>query len=236
MKTRDITSDMDMLLSGLSRLSLSLEPSQIEQFASYIKDIHLFNATYRLVGAEGRDFVVKHLLDSVAAVPIFRSLVSRFPDQPTICDVGSGAGLPGIPLAIMMPDTSFVLIERSGRRSGFLRNAIAICNLHDRVEVIERDLSEVDRRFPVVTFRAFHPLVDIIRPLDSIVIDGGYVCAYKGRKEAVEEEIAQVRRLSHSETDDNLRTWSFRVERLDVPFLAADRSLCVMQDSTGSKE
>lgn len=227
--TRDISMEMDLLQEGLVQLGLHVDASQIEQFSTYIREVYLFNATYRLVGAEGSEFVTKHLLDTLAAVPFFSTLIARLPPGSTICDVGSGAGLPGIPLAIMMPQVRFVLIERSGRRAGFLRNAVAICNLHTRVEVIERDLSEIDERYPVVTFRAFHPLTDIIRSIGDILAEGGFVCAYKGRKDVIEEELAAIDALVKAGRGGSGHGWKSTIEPLAVPGLDASRALCVLQ-------
>lgn len=225
----DLDAGMRLLEAGLDELGWPLDARRRAQFAAYIREIHLFNATYRLVGAEGDEFVTKHLLDSLAPLGILQSLISSFPAGSAICDVGSGAGLPGIPLAIMMPGMPFALVERSGRRCGFLRNALAICNLHDRVEVIERDLSEIDGRYALVTFRAFHPLADIIRPIGDILAEGGVVCAYKGRKEAVEEELAAVDALVREGKGGSEHGWIPSITPLTVPGLDASRTLCVLR-------
>lgn len=221
--------DLNLLGMGLEQIGLALDDLQRNQFSRYIHEIELFNATYRLVGAQGHEFVVKHLLDSVAAVPVFNRMIANMHKEIRLCDVGSGAGLPGIPLAIMLPGIPIKLVERSGRRAGFLRNALAICNLHDRVEVIEKDLSEVDDRFDIVTFRAFHPLTDVIRPIGDILADGGFVCAYKGRREAIEEELAAVELLVKQGKGGSGTGWISSIEPLSVPYLEAERALCIMQ-------
>ncbi|MDD3366652.1 MAG: class I SAM-dependent methyltransferase, partial [Sphaerochaetaceae bacterium] len=135
--------DYALLEKGLDLLEITLNAEQTAQFSAYMAEIALFNRKYRLVGAEGADFVVKHLLDSLAPVSYFNTLLTARPEPLRICDVGSGAGLPGIPLAIVLNKNPFTLIERSGRRAGFLRNAVAMCNLSERVEIIEKDLSDV---------------------------------------------------------------------------------------------
>lgn len=226
MTKHDLRSDLRLLELGLAELGYLLDDVRRSQFETYIKEIHLFNGTYRLVGAEGREFIIKHLLDSLGALPIFESLVKHLGPSVRICDVGSGAGLPGIPLAIMLSEVPFVLVERSGRRAGFLRNALALCNLHERVEVFERDLSEVDDCFGIVTFRAFHPLGDIVRPISRIVAEGAFICAYKGRKEAIEEELSAAGIPLQGGEE---ASWTVRMEELRIPFLDASRTLCIMQ-------
>ena len=225
----DIERDLNLFYEGLELLGLALDAEQQKQFHHYVGEVYLFNGTYRLVGAMGRDFVIKHLLDSIAPVALFRSIIESFPHDVRLCDVGSGAGLPGIPLAIMLPETPVVLVERMGRRAGFLQNALARCNLHGRVEVIQRDLNEVQDRFEIVTFRAFHPLTDIIRPIGSIVADRGFVCAYKGRTETLMGELAGIDALVRDGKGGSPFGWLPRIESVSVPFLEAQRTLCVLQ-------
>ncbi|MDR1058118.1 MAG: class I SAM-dependent methyltransferase, partial [Treponema sp.] len=108
-----------VLISRKERIFFSLE--------TYIAEIELFNPAYGLVGAgDRRELVIKHILDSLAPLGIIHRLLSAFPSPYNIADAGSGAGLPGIPLAICLPDVSFTLIERMGRRAGFLRNTLAV--------------------------------------------------------------------------------------------------------------
>ncbi len=225
----DIERDLKLFYEGLELLNLSLNAEQQKQFHHYVSEVYLFNGIYRLVGAEGKEFVIKHLLDSVAPLALFRSIIESFPHDVRLCDVGSGAGLPGIPLAIMLPETPVVLVERMGRRAGFLQNALSRCNLHSRVEVIQRDLSEVHDHFEVVTFRAFHPLADIIRPIGSIVADQGFVCAYKGRTDSLMAELDGMDALVRGEKGGKPSRWIHRIESVHVPFLGAPRSLCVLQ-------
>lgn len=209
------------LHEGLALLGITLESGQLAQFSAYMQEIALFNRKFRLVGAEGTDFVVKHILDSLAPVDFFRSLLGDKAETLRFCDVGSGAGLPGIPLAIVFNKTPFTLIERSGRRAGFLRNALAMCNLNERVEVLEQDLREVRDSFDIITFRAFHPLADIITPIGAVLAEGGFVCAYKGRLEVIEEELLALE-----------PGWKSKIVPLSVPFLDASRNLCVLQKHT----
>ncbi len=231
-----VEQSLELLLEGIDELGFSLNSKQQQQFATYIREIQLFNATYRLVGAEGRDFVIKHLLDSLAAVPLIRKLLSLSGPKARLCDVGSGAGLPGIPLAIMLEETPIVLIERMGRRSGFLQNVVSLCNLARRVDVIQSDLSEVVDNYDVVTFRAFHPLEDVIRLVGNILTDKGFVCAYKGRIEAVELELSAVDALVERGKGGSVSGWGRTIIPISVPFLDAPRTLCVLQKGELSEE
>jgi 16S rRNA (guanine527-N7)-methyltransferase len=163
----------------------------------YIAEIELFNPAYGLVGAKDRgELVTKHILDSLAPLGIIGGLLREGApggDAPQIADVGSGAGLPGIPLAIALPQVRFTLIERMGRRVGFLANTIAVLGLTN-VTVEEAEMEKAaPGRFDLITFRAFRPLEPpILKGLFRLLAPGGVLAAYKGRRETVEAEMAKL--------------------------------------------
>jgi 16S rRNA (guanine527-N7)-methyltransferase len=185
----------------------------------YIEEIELFNPAYGLVGVKDRrELVIKHILDSLSPLGIiFRLLKGGGP----AADLGSGAGLPGIPLAIALPDCSFTLIERMGRRAGFLRNTLAVLGLSNAA-VEEGEMEKAaPGRFSLITFRAFHPLNPVIlKGLFRLLLPGGVLAAYKGRQEKVEEEMAAARAEGNWESLP-----------LDVPFLGEERRLVVIPRS-----
>lgn len=208
-----------LITSSLESLGIVFDSVQMGQLNAYIAELELWNPTYKLVGAQGDDLITRHIIDSLSAVPVMKGLLS--PDA-EVADLGSGAGLPGIPLAIALQDHSFTLVERMGRRVGFLRNALAVCRLGERVEVLDRDLKEVDRTFDLITFRAFRPLYDILDLVEPILTPEGVVCAYKGQAGALREELEKVHSMCTSR-------WVTREVTLDVPHLEAERMLCLLQ-------
>ncbi|MDD3997592.1 MAG: 16S rRNA (guanine(527)-N(7))-methyltransferase RsmG [Sphaerochaetaceae bacterium] len=218
---------LDLLHRGTEKIGIPLNSVQIEQFTQFLNILSLFNDTYKLVAASESEIVIKHILDSLAAAPILSTrIASRQWKNPRICDVGSGAGFPGIPLAIVMSDCRFTLLERSAKRCGFLRNACSVCNLSNRIEILEMDLHDVRDTFDVVTFRALHPLADIIRGIDGITRSDSFVAAYKGRYETIVEELdALERQLKNS----NRLRWDSTLVTLHVPFLSAPRHLCLLE-------
>ncbi|GEM_PF-641606 len=221
---------LQVLREGAQALGLSMSAAQEQQFTAFLGEIALFNHVYKLVAAEGDELVVKHVLDSIAATPVFRQLLAgQAWENPQLCDIGSGAGFPGIPLAILLEDVHITLVERSGRRCGFLRNAVAVCNLASRVEVLEKDLSEVTGTFQLVTFRAFHPLVDIIRDVGKITSGDSVVCAYKGRLESTDEELRELERLSSLGLSGSRSGWIAEKVSLNVPFLDAPRHILMLR-------
>ncbi|MDR0456065.1 MAG: class I SAM-dependent methyltransferase, partial [Treponema sp.] len=139
--------------SGVDRLIAPHREKILSLLIKYITEIELFNPALSLVGTNDRqELIVRHVLDSLAPLGIIAPLVAQ-PTALHIADVGSGAGLPGIPLAIVMPDAEFTLIERKGRRAGFLRNIQTTLGL-STVVVEEAEMEKTQTgRFNVVTFR-----------------------------------------------------------------------------------
>jgi 16S rRNA (guanine527-N7)-methyltransferase len=160
--------------------------------ARYIDEIELFNPAYGLVAVKNRgELVGRHILDSLAPLGIIAGLLEGAGPAPRVADLGSGAGLPGIPLAVALPRVRFTLIERMGRRAGFLRNSVAVLAL-DNVEVEEVEMERAGPgRFDLACFRAFRPLeASLITAMFRLLVPGGVLAAYKGRREAVEAEMA----------------------------------------------
>jgi 16S rRNA (guanine527-N7)-methyltransferase len=196
-----------------NRVSAALE--------TYLAEIELFNPAYGLVGAKDRrELVVKHILDSLAPLGIIQRLLRASPLPRRIADAGSGAGLPGIPLAICLPDLSFTLIERMGRRAGFLRNVQAVLGLSN-VTVEEKEVEKAEpERYTLVTFRAFRPLEPrTIRSLFRLCAPDGFLAAYKGRREKIEAEMAAAGKAAGP----------WEAIPCPVPFLAEERQLVVIK-------
>jgi 16S rRNA (guanine527-N7)-methyltransferase len=222
-----------LLSDGLVRLSRSdpdadrlITPRREEIFsllARYITEIELYNPALSLVGTDERQgLIIRHILDSLAPLGYISRLAAEC--GPRIADVGSGAGLPGIPLAIVMPDAEFTLIERKGRRAGFLRNtqtALGLTNVS--VEEAEMEKTETGR-FSLVTFRAFKPLEPkIFKKLFRLCGEGGCLAAYKGRREKIEIEMTALEKA----LPDMVGRWEFI--RCPVPLLDEERHLLVIK-------
>ncbi|MBZ4673508.1 MAG: Ribosomal small subunit methyltransferase [Spirochaeta sp.] len=209
-----------LIQEGLDAMQLVWSDEQLLQLQRYIAEVELFNPVYKLVGAEGEELVIRHIFDSLAAVSPIREIAGQY-ENPCFADLGSGAGLPGIPLAIALGTYSFTLVERMERRVNFLRNALVATGLSERVQIVSQDLKQVRRRFDVITFRAFRPLVEILDLVEPILNAGGVVCAYKGVPGQVETELGQVASQCRSR-------WSAQFIPLTVPRLDANRTLCVL--------
>jgi len=156
---------MALLEDGLKAVGIEEEkiPALAEKMEKYIAEIALCNSAFNLTNTSDHDeLVTRHILDSLAAyVPIRDFLKERAADgtsSVTVGDIGSGGGLPGLPLAAVFPQYSFTLVERMSKRCGFLEKTAATLGLSN-VTVLEQQVEFVPQKsFDLVTFRAFRPL------------------------------------------------------------------------------
>ena len=179
----------------------------IQLLCRYIAEIEAYNPSHSLVGTDDRmELIKRHILDSLAPIGIFYRLLPENNDAASqIADAGSGAGLPGIPLAIAMPHIQFTLIERMKKRANFLRHIQKFLSLSN-VKVVEEEMEKfahnlISKRpvgaaqFDLVTFRAFRPFEPrIIKGLFRLCAKNGVIAAYKGQRVKIEEEITALQK------------------------------------------
>jgi 16S rRNA (guanine527-N7)-methyltransferase len=202
-----------LLEEGIGALRLALPAGGKEQLLRYMALLEKWNRVYNLTAIrERRKLVTHHLLDSLAVVP---HLSGR-----SILDVGTGAGLPGIPLAIARPDWAITLLDSNLKKTAFVTQAIGELQLANAQVSRERVESwQSDQRFGVVISRAFADLADFVRLAGHLVAPEGRLVAMKGLHPF--EEIAQL-------------PASFRVDaviRLEVPGLEGERHLVILARS-----
>ena len=229
-----------LIKEGLFEIGINYEANILSLLGKYIDEIELFNSAYGLVKVKDRrELIVKHVLDSLAPINIIRELiVSReqsIKKRPKIADIGTGAGFPGIPLAICMPDAEFILVERMKRRAGFLLNALAVLGISN-ASVEESEMEKLAANpsfsgsFDLILFRAWKPLSPgIIKHLFTLLAANGTIAAYKGRRESLEEEISFINH-PHISGDTKLPL-HFKIISLDVPFLDEERHLLLLGNS-----
>lgn len=184
------------LITGLTTLSISPKDEIVAKLIKYIQELELFNAAYDLVGADStKDIIIRHILDSLSAYTEIKTLIDeqkklQNTETITIGDIGTGGGLPGIPLAICFPEVNFILVERMSKRCAFLENCRAILNLQNltvmNIEAEKCSQSLVD----IAVFRAFRPLdKKMIQTLLKIIKTQGKLAAYKAKSDKIQEEM-----------------------------------------------
>ena len=208
----------ELLREGLCRLGLDENGALAAALTRFADLIDAANPVYRLVRADLSRLVTHHLLDSLAAVPALRRVAPRA----TVLDVGSGAGLPGVPLALALPDSRVTLLERSIRRVAFLHQVRRELALRE-LSIVGRPLAEAALGpFDVVTWRAVAPLARLLPDLRPVLHRCSTVVVYQGTADTVRRELAAVRAFAGGAPQ-------VQVVPLSVPSLRAQRHLILLR-------
>ena len=173
----------------------------------YTKELFLFNSAYNMVNAESeQEIMLKHVFDSLSAVPVLQRLFLSA-SVTKVADVGSGGGLPGIPLAVAFPDISFTLIERMSKRCAFLENCVLVLGLKN-VTVLNCEAEKAPQEaFDAAVFRAFRPLdKPMVQTLLCLIKANGFLAAYKAKKSKIEAEMKGIEQSISSWECEKLRS------------------------------
>jgi 16S rRNA (guanine527-N7)-methyltransferase len=186
-------------------------PELAERLAAYLALLDRWNAAYNLTAVrDPREMIPRHVFDSLA--------VDAWVRGPRILDVGTGAGLPGIPLALLRPADRFTLLDSAGKRTRFLRHVVARLAL-DNVEVVQSRVEDYDgdARFDTVVSRAFAAVGDF-------AATAGHLCGPDGRL------LAMAGTLPAADLVELPEGWRVAAAgRLAVPGLAAERHAILLK-------
>ena len=201
------------LESGLARMGLDVPSGVVDDLLTYMVLLKEWSGTYNLVAKRERDFLLaRHVLDSLS--------IARWLQPGSLLDVGTGAGLPGLPLAIIRPETEVTLLDSAGKKIRFIRHVgrtLKLANihpLHQRVEALAEE-----HAFANITSRAFASLKEFVEAVRSCANENTQLLAMKGAYPDRELE----------ELPDWVNVKS--VEHLTVPYLHAERHLVIMSIS-----
>ncbi|MDP3705282.1 MAG: 16S rRNA (guanine(527)-N(7))-methyltransferase RsmG [Legionellaceae bacterium] len=163
------------LLVGIERLNLEIPVLDLaEKLEAYLILLHKWNQAYNLTAVRDiQSMVGRHILDSLAVLPWLQA--------PRIIDVGTGAGLPGIPLALARPDLQIVLLDSNGKKTRFLLEVKRVLNLQ-HVEIIQSRVEDYNppQGFDTVVSRAFTNINDMLHWTDHLIAKQGIWLAMKG--------------------------------------------------------
>ena len=223
----EVTERAGRLGAAAEALGLELADAQFEQLLSYLELIAKWNKVYNLTAVrDPEEMLVQHLFDSLAVVGPLRRYTGGRPVR--LLDVGSGAGLPGVVIAICCPEVQVECVDTVGKKAAFVQQASAqlqlpnLRGLHDRVENLKGP-------YDIVCSRAFASLPDFVSWSGSALAPQGAWLAMKGKHP--DAEIAELPPTAEV----------FHVEQLSVPELAAERCIVWMrkrgreQSTTGSE-
>jgi 16S rRNA (guanine527-N7)-methyltransferase len=206
-------SESELLETGLSELGIEISEHGKKRLLRYIALLDKWNQTYNLTAVREPDRMVSHhLLDSLSVLPYL--------DGRRVLDVGTGAGLPGIPLAIARPQWEVTLLDTNHKKAAFLRQVamdLMLTNVSVRCERVEQMNSEA--HYDVVISRAFAELGEFLRLAGRLCARTGAIAAMKGI-------------YPYEELRDVAPPYALdKVVKLNVPFVDAERHLVLVSRS-----
>lgn len=209
------------LRAGIAGLGLSLDDARVHLLLEYLALVGKWNRVYNLTALrEPQEMLTHHLLDSLAVLAPLRRQIGEGPGPVRLLDVGSGAGLPGVVLAICLPSLQVDCVDTVAKKAAFIQQVAATLKLphlrgiHDRVE-------RLGGPYDLICSRAFASLPDFVALSEAALAPGGVWMAMKGRQP--EAEMAGL----------PPGVSVFHVEPLQVPDLQAERCLVWMKKDEG---
>ena len=195
----------ELLVSGLEILGIENQNSLVDKLLFYIALLIKWNKTYNLTAiTDERNIITHHLLDCLS--------VTNLVNAKNIMDVGSGAGLPGLILALCFSDRKITMVDKVGKKTAFIQQVIGEFNLNnawvlnDRVEDIKND-----KHYDGIISRAFSDMETMINLTSHLLLDGGNWYGMKS-KNSRDSEMVTIK-------------YSYHVDKIDVPHLRAERYL-----------
>lgn len=201
----------------LSGLQLGLSAMQVERLESFLGELERWNRVHNLTAIEGEQASIElHLIDSIVALPTMREFLHS---TARIADLGSGGGLPAIPIAIAEPTWTINLIEAVRKKAVFLQHTkglLKLNNIQIYSDRVERVAEQEPGKYDAVISRAFTNLARFLGLAEPFLKPGGYVFAMKSKR--ADEEMLAV----------SPERWRLLADRpLTIPGLAAQRRLLV---------
>ena len=209
----------DLVSLGIEDLGLNLSPAKIDDLELFLQEMGRWNQVHNLTAIEGEKNSVRlHLIDSITVLPIMRQFLGQ--ENPKIADLGSGGGLPAIPIAILQSGWHVTLIEAIRKKTAFLqhvRGKLGLKNIEVLSERVEMVAKSQPGQFDAVISRAFTNLAHFLELALPLLKPNGLVFAMKAKR--ADEELQDVC------MDD----WRLVAdEPLQIPNLAVERRLLVL--------
>ncbi|MBU3616424.1 16S rRNA (guanine(527)-N(7))-methyltransferase RsmG [Polynucleobacter sp. JS-Polo-80-F4] len=208
-----------LLALGIEDLGLELSPTNIADLELFLQEMGRWNQVHNLTAIEGeKDSIILHLIDSIAVLPVLRQFLKG--PSPRIADLGSGGGLPAIPIAIVQPGWQLSLIEAIRKKTAFLqhvRGKLKLKNIEVLCERVEDAAVQQPAQFDAVISRAFTNLARFLELSLPFLKPEGLVFAMKAKR--ADDEMKDV----------CMEDWRLVAdEPLHIPNLAVERRLLVL--------
>lgn len=198
-----------MLQQALDSNRISLSQQQLNLLSTYLDQLNRWNKAYNLTAiTDPNEQIYKHIIDSLS----IRDIIIG----PKVCDVGTGPGLPGIPLAIALPNIHFTLIDSLQKRIIFIQQTLIKLGISN-VTAIHQRIEDTQGAFNTILSRAFSSLEDFVTKTQHLLAENGQLLAMKGVYP--DSELGQIPK------DFNVRN----VRKLEIIGLGAERHLVILE-------
>jgi 16S rRNA (guanine527-N7)-methyltransferase len=209
------------LRRGLAALRLGVSDAQVQQLLAYLDLIQKWTKVYNLTAVrDPAEMLTHHVLDSLAAIAPLRQQLATLPDvlrsNPRLLDVGSGAGLPGVVIAIVCPDITVHCVDTVGKKAAFIQQ-VAVSLRLTNLRGIHARVESLTEPYAVISSRAFASLPDFVNWSHGALAEQGIWMAMKGKHP--DHEVAEL----------PVDVQVFHVEPLQVPGLDAERCIIWMR-------
>ena len=202
----------NILAQAVNELGLSLTEMQQRTLLLYLDQLLLWNKAYNLTAiTDPEEALIKHVIDCL-------SIITHLPSG-SLLDIGTGAGLPAVIIAICQPDRQCTALDSNQKKIRFIKQISSELGLSNMQPIASR-IEAHEASYAVVTSRAFASLIDFVEVAQPRMADGGYLCAMKGKAPSEEE-------LQALEGD-----WHIKTIKLSVPRLHDSRHLIEMSSRT----
>jgi 16S rRNA (guanine527-N7)-methyltransferase len=200
----------NILAQAINELSLSLSEKQQRTLLLYLDQLLLWNKAYNLTAiTDPEEALIKHVIDCL-------SIITHLPSG-SLLDIGTGAGLPAVIIAICQPERQCTALDSNQKKIRFIKQISSELGLSNMLPIASR-IEAHEASYDVVTSRAFASLIDFVEVAQPRLADGGYLCAMKGKAPSDEE-------LQALDSD-----WHIKTIKLSVPRLHDSRHLIEMSD------
>lgn len=177
---------------AFSECNFQFAYKDLQKINLYIKRILLLNTRFNLISNSNSNFnsiLNLHVIDSLLGLSTIKEI-----NPSKILDVGSGAGFPGIVLAIFDTSRKYYLLERSKKKSTFLKMIKLELDL-ENVKILEYEIEREKKKYEFITIRAFRSMNEYALVLKNLLKNGGLIMAYKGKSDKINLEVNQIKDL-----------------------------------------
>lgn len=202
----------DDIDNACRKLALDINGEQVEKLLGYLDGLLLWTKAYNLTAiTDPKEAFIKHILDCLAVIPVFDNALKTYDIRHVkLLDIGTGAGLPSVIVAILRPDWQITALDSNGKKIRFIRQMVGDLKLSN-VNAIASRIEEFEGRFNLITSRAFASLINFVQVSEPL-LENGVLCAMKGKVPT--DELIQ------------LSNWQQLVTAINVPNLSDER--CVI--------